>query len=272
MTELVGRVIHSGAARFHMKSCNRKLSPVELVDIGGRRKRLEPRGPFCCSTYVSIAATCSSACPFKGNGCYVQAGFTGRAVRQLDGNVRGRSGFEVTLDEVAAIDDSFSRGPIPQDGARGGRDLRLHDSGDAPGKGAAMLLGEAAARWRRRGGGSVWTYTHAWKHVPREVWGTSINVLASVERPEQIAEVVSRGYAPALVVDRHRDARAYELAGVKMIPCPAETRGRTCVDCRLCVDQDLHKLGAGIAFAVHGQQAAKAAAALVPLKTRRVAA
>jgi hypothetical protein len=51
-----------------------------------------------------------------------------------------------------------------------------------------------------------------------------------------------------------------------MIPCPAETRGKTCVECRLCVDQDLHQLGAGIAFALHGQNASAAARALTPRK------
>lgn len=260
------------AARFHAKSANRKLSPVELVDVGGERKRPMPRGPFCCSTYASIEATCSSDCPFKRNGCYADAGFTGGAIRKLDAAVLWRSGFEVTLEEVSLIDDAFGRGPVPQDGARGGRDLRLHDAGDAPGKGAAMLLGEAAARWKRRGGGSVWTYTHSWRHVPRAAWGPAVSVLASVEQPEQIAQARAQGYAPAIVVDRHEDARAYELAGVKIIPCPAETRGRTCVECRLRLDQDLTQLGAGIAFSLHGQQAARAATALVPLKTRRAAA
>jgi hypothetical protein len=247
----VGKVLQGGPARMQLASANRKLSPVDLVDVGGSRKRPIPRGPFCCSTYVSIEATCSSACPFKGAGCYVQAGFTGRAVRQLDELAVGSSSLDVSLAEVAVIDGAFRKG-VPQDGARGGRDLRLHDSGDASTVGGAIMLGEAAARWRARGGGSVWTYTHAWRDVDRSNWGPSVSVLASVEKPADIPRARAHGYAPAIVVERHKSAAAYELEGTRVIPCPAETLGKTCVECRLCLDRDLYGMSAGIAFAVHG--------------------
>jgi hypothetical protein len=253
--------IQVGAARFKLASANRKLSPVDQVDIGGTRLRPVPRGPFCCSTYVSIEATCSSACPLKDGGCYVQAGFTKRAVLQLDERARGRPVFDVALDEISAIDSAFRKG-VPQDGARGGRDLRLHDAGDAATNGHAILLGEAAARWRARGGGSVWSYTHSWRDIDRSSWGPSLNVLASIETPSDIRAARAKGYAPAIVVERHESPKAYEIEGTKVIPCPAETLGRTCVECRLCLDRDLYSMRAGIAFAVHGLEAKEAVVAL----------
>src|SRR4051812_33324837 len=59
-----------GAARFHEKSANRKLSPVDLVDVGGARPRPIPRAPFVSSTYVSIQSTCPDSCAFKRSGCF----------------------------------------------------------------------------------------------------------------------------------------------------------------------------------------------------------
>lgn len=256
-----GNTLHSGAARIQLKSANRKLSPVDLVDVGGERPRPIPRGPFCCSTYASIEATCSSDCPFKGHGCYVQAGFTGRAVRQLDKLATGRNGLDVARDEANAIDAAFPRG-VPQDGARGGRDLRLHDSGDASAPPSAALLGAAATRWRKRGGGAVWTYTHAWRSVERKIWGKAVSVLASVERAEDIPLARAQGYAPALVVEQHDDGQAYDVQGTRIIPCPAETKGTTCVECRLCLDRDLVRMNAGIAFAAHGSAVSSVLTAL----------
>jgi hypothetical protein len=59
-----------GAATFRSKSENSKLSPVihERLEKG---LRIRAAPPFCCSTYVSIAATCDDSCSYKNNGCYV---------------------------------------------------------------------------------------------------------------------------------------------------------------------------------------------------------
>src|SRR5690242_418320 len=110
------------AAIFKPTSLNQKLSPVELVDVGLPRKRPEARAPFCSSTYVSIQATCTPACPFKrrngeANGCYVDSGFTRFQSEKLDKAARKKSGFEVVLDETEAIDRAFPSG-VPQDGER----------------------------------------------------------------------------------------------------------------------------------------------------------
>jgi len=249
--------------RIARATANKKLAPLryekgtELVPL-----RPVPVAPFCAATSVSIDATCQDSCPFKGNGCFADAGFTRIQSKKMDQEAARLTGLEVGKREAELIDRTFPYG-VPQDGARGGRDLRLHVGGDASGVGAARALAGAAERWRGRGGGAVWTFTHAWRSIPRKAWG-DVAVLASVETELQARQAFKAGYAPALVVaDFPAGDKAWDIGGgVKAIPCPAETRGKTCVECRLCLDQDLVALKRGIAFRVHGQQAERARQAL----------
>jgi len=265
-----------GAARFHAKSANRKLAPVELVLFPGQpRPRPIPRGPFVSSTYASIEATCPDSCAFKGAGCFADAGFTKIAGHKMDDAARGSTALDVIREEARLIRRAFigggRRGRVPQDGARGGRDLRLHVGGDVDSAAGARELGAAAADWRTRGGGAVWTFTHRWRTVPRAAWGPAVSVLASIERAEDVAQARRAGYAAALVVAGFERETAYPLAGArdtKLIPCPAETRGATCASCRLCLDRDLNAMGAVIGFQAHGAGAATIRDTLVQLGRR----
>lgn len=262
------------AAVFRKKNFNRKLSPVVLTERTGRSvfKRPVALPPFCSTTSVSIEATCPSSCMFKRTpegwgGCFAEAGLMRIVGLKLDEAARGRPQIEAILDEIQVLDGAFPRG-VPQDGARGGRDLRIHVAGDTPSAGAASLLGESAERWCERGGGTVWTYTHVWKTIPRKAWGKSITVLASIEEASQVRDARRQGYAPALVVEHFPfGKRPFTVAGTKFIPCPAETLQKTCVQCRLCLDVDLFKKKMGIAFEKHGRDAKKIQ--LTPLRVRR---
>lgn len=142
-------------AYFSGRASNRKLSPVDMVENTTYRLRPEPRAPFCSSTYVSIEATCHDSCAFKAEGCYIRSGFTAQLARRLDEGARRLRGIDVIRNEVALIDHAFpKRGHrVPQDGAHGGRDLRLHVGGDCPSEAAAVLLHAqlAAHRLRRLG-------------------------------------------------------------------------------------------------------------------------
>ncbi|HKY50814.1 MAG TPA: hypothetical protein VJP45_06120, partial [Candidatus Limnocylindria bacterium] len=142
-------------------SSNRKLAPQLQRKFPNGWRRNEPQGPYVTSTYVSIAATCPDSCRFKNNGCYDQAGPAAKHARARDAAADGWSALEVIRAEADAIDRLYPNG-VPQDGARGGRDLRLHVGGDVSCSRGAELLGEAARRWRERGGGAVWVYTHRW--------------------------------------------------------------------------------------------------------------
>ena len=204
------------------------------------------------ATYASIASTCPTSCPLRGEGCYAQNGHVGMQSRKLDAETVSTT--EAARQEARAIACAFSGNAIPQDGARGGRDLRLHVSGDCRANLAASIIGRACARWAARGGGSVWTYTHAWRDVLRASWGSAVSVLASCERTADGRAALRAGYAPAVVVpELPADGRAFERDGLRWIPCPSQTRDVACTDCRLCFDDaGLRARKSGIAFAAHG--------------------
>ncbi len=256
-------------AVFREASANSKLAPVEYLGAHGSPRAAGYGAPVCSSTYVSIDATCGP-CQWKGRGCYIQTGFTKMLSARLDRAARRLTPEEVIAAEVRLIAAAFHGGMVPQDGARGGRDLRVHVGGDVGSEMGARMLAVMALNWRRRGGGTVWTYTRFWRSIPRAAWGPAISVLASVDSPAEAAEAIRRGYAPAIVVAQHKSRKAAQLDGWRgrFIPCPAETGKATCVECRLCLDRDLVGLKRGIAFAAHGSGAAKMAEKLITLRRR----
>ena len=249
------------AVDFTPKAANRKLSPVDMRP-GRQRPHFTPRRPFVSTTFTSIQATCPDTCAWKGaagapGGCYADAGFTAIKGQKLDAAGHGLAADDVIVAEAAAIDAAFRGKQVPQDGARGGRDLRLHVGGDITTSKQAATLGGASSRWRARGGGTVWTFTHSWRRVARSAWGKDVSVLASVEQPHEIEEARRQGYAAALVVSDFPSDKAFSVEGTRtmVIPCPAETTGTTCAECRLCLDHDLLGAQRAIAFKAHGQTA-----------------
>ncbi len=200
----------------------------------------------------------------------MRAGATKRLAAHLDAAAKGLIADEVIAFEAQLVDKKYKTG-VPQDGGRrghDGRDLRLHVGGDITNDGQAGLLGAAAWRWRARGGGLVWTFTHSWHTVRRSAWGPDISVLASVERAEDIELARQQGYASAIVVDKFPSTHLLGTTA-KIIPCPAETMGKTCVECRLCLDADgLLARNTAIAFEAHGPGASSVKDALV-LLTRK---
>lgn len=206
------------------------------------------------ATYTSIRDSCPEYCALKNTMCYAQYGNTGLHSRKLEGRKKV-SPEQVAQEEAREIKFSFRGKPIPQDGARGGRDLRLHVSGDARTIKAVRIIVSASKNYVKRGGGAIWTYTHAWRRIPRKTWDL-VSVLGSIESPKMSAAVRKMGYAPALVVDNFPNgAKSFKAKGssTRWIPCPAQTRDVTCVQCRLCMNADrLFQENFGIAFAAHG--------------------
>ena len=127
----------------------------------------------------------------------------------------------------------------------------MHVVGDVRDAAGAAIIGGAMARFDRRGGRS-WTYTHAWREVPRAVWGP-VSVLASCESPADVRAAQAAGYAAALVVGAHDGPRLRLEGGLKLLPCVEQTTGRTCRECGLCTRGDwLESSGTVITFAAHG--------------------
>lgn len=205
------------------------------------------------ATYASIRHTCPDSCELKDKGCYAQTSFVGMINHRMNRRARQGSPLDLARAEAQAIDDSYNGGEVPK-----GRALRIHVAGDSRTWKGTALISAAILRWKKRGGGDVWSYTHAWAHVPRHFW-RGVSVLASVDTVEQVSAAREQGYAPALVVSEHPSEKAYTLPGsdIKWIPCPNQTKpgGKEigCSDCRLCFnDKRLFEGNYGIAFAAHG--------------------
>jgi hypothetical protein len=203
------------------------------------------------ATYVSIKVSCPKSCPLMGEGCYAQLSFVGITTHRLDEEAAGFSPLQAARAEAKAIDNSYKGGYVPER-----RDLRLHVAGDSRTIQGTRLINKAVGNWKARGGGDVWSYTHAWQHVTRQEWN-NVSILASVSSVGEVLAAREKGYAPAIVVGEHISEKAYKLEGsdTKWIPCPAQTREVGCSDCRLCFNADrLYKDNMGIAFAAHGIQ------------------
>jgi len=206
------------------------------------------------SVSVSYAAiqSCPNSCPFKSGGCYAKSGplaiFWGRMNKAGDGH----SITDIARTEARAI------GKLT-----GKRAIRLHVAGDSITDRAARYVARAARRFP-----VAWTYTHAWETVKRKAWDT-VSVLASCETIAQAKKAIARGYAPCIVVDKFKQDKAYMQDGLKIIPCPAQTRNRTCIECKLCFnDGMLRAQNAVIAFSAHGSGARKVREALLTIQSK----
>lgn len=196
------------------------------------------------ATYVA-QTSCPKSCPFYNAGCYAELGFVGIQTRRInrESDSLGLSPLELAVEEAQSIDE-----------LTGQRPLRLHVVGDSTTDRGTRLIAAAARRYIAQFGQAVWSYTHAWRKVSRAAWG-AVSILASCESIPDIRRARMRGYATAIVVPEHPSDRLYELEGEKLLPCPEQTRGVTCVECRLCMRDDyLRESNITIAFAAHGSK------------------
>lgn len=201
------------------------------------------------ATYASIEASCPNSCELKNAGCYASLGNVGMHVRRLDKQADGMTPLALARAEAKAIDNAYNGKAIPT-----GRAMRLHVSGDSRTVTGSRIINKAIGRWKQRGGGDCWSYTHAWKHVPRSEWN-NVSMLASVDSISEVELARKQGYAPAIVVASFDSPKAFQMSGsdTKWIPCPAQTKEVGCSDCGLCFNANrLFEGNFGIAFAVHG--------------------
>lgn len=208
------------------------------------------------ATTYAAQTSCPTSCAFfNGGGCYAETGRVGMVTARLNRAAAAQpSGpYAVAQAEAEAIDAL---------NVVEGRPLRLHTVGDCATDEAARIVSAAAGRYRARGGGPVWTYTHAWRDVSRESWG-SVSVLASCETAADVEAAKERGYATSIVVDRFESRKRHTLgpaagaaAGADILPCVEQSSGATCSSCRLCFDdEERRRTDYSIAFLVHGAPA-----------------
>lgn len=199
------------------------------------------------ATTHAAQGSCPTDCVFAGGGgCYAETGRQGKFITEPL-NAAAKAAQATALDIALAEADAIDAMPVVA-----GRPMRLHTVGDCASNETAQIVAAAAWRYETRGGGPVWTYTHAWRIVDRSAWGF-VSVLASCETAADVKLAKERGYAPAIVVEEFKSDRRYEEDGAEILPCPAQTRHRSCSTCRLCFDD--HRLldrGYAIGFEVHG--------------------
>ena len=197
------------------------------------------------STTSAAQQSCPTSCVFLGNGCYAEGGWPKLTTTwRLNRNLR-----EYITPEEIAVEEA-----IAIDGLSGDRDLRLHFVGDSTTEVGTQILAEAACRYMKKNGRRVWTYTHAWRTVPRSAWG-SISVLASCETEEEVIAARRLGYATILVVPKHHSRKLQRGEAINLLPCPWETHGANCAKCRLCMDdRRLRESNITIAFEAHGDE------------------
>ena len=198
-------------------------------------------------TYAPIANSCPTECWHRiHRTCYALQGNVGMHVRRIEEGSKGKTAIQIATEEAQAIRAAFNGGLVPN------IPLRLHVAGDSRTITGTKKLAAACVDWKNRGGDSAYTYTHAWGKVPKSAW-QGVSVLASVETIEGAKKALRRGYAPAITVAEHTSDKAQNVNGVKLIPCPEQTKGIPCIKCRLCFNADkLAAKNTGIAFAIHG--------------------
>lgn len=199
-------------------------------------------------TYAPIEESCPKSCSLKNNGCYALYGYVGMVVNRLSKKNKNKmTPLQVAKEEAQAIKNSHNGGQIS------GNFLRLHVSGDARTRAAVSVLARAVRAWQSRGGALAWSYTHAWRSVPRADW-QQISTLASIDDFSEAKDAKKQGYVPAIVVSHFENDKSFIKDDTKWIPCPAQTKENvTCSSCKLCLnDKKLKALNAGIAFAAHG--------------------
>lgn len=187
---------------------------------------------LAASTWAPVEQTCPPDCPLLRSGkCYTRSGRVRIHEQRIAAVATAAklSPRELAQAEADAI-DRLPRSPLP---------LRLHVAGDSRTITAARLVARAAERYTRRGGGVAWTYTHAWRTVPREAWG-SVSILASCDTPADAAQADAAGWAVALVVPQLDGAAGRVIPGTDLVGvgCRYDLDRTTCSDCRLCLDAE----------------------------------
>jgi hypothetical protein len=214
------------------------MTPLAIAVLLSTNRKLG----WASATYAA-QASCPERCPLRGAGCYAEHGPVGIITRRL--NRTQAEPLDVARAEAEAI------ATLP-----GMLDLRLHVVGDCASDAAAAIVSAAALR-QTRPGRAVWTYTHAWRDVDRAAWA-EVSILASLEDPRDIPAARERGYAAALIVPEHTSDALHHRHGERLLPCPEQTRGVRCSECRLCMDAErLHRERITITFRPHGTRAAQ---------------
>lgn len=205
------------------RSSNKKVGPIPVTN--------SPR------------ATCPASCPFKGEGCYAEAGFHTRLNwDKLDAGERGVPWSDFVL-QISKLGD--------------GQLWRHNVAGDLPGDGdtidaTAMYLLLDANRGKRG-----FTYTHyplSDDNVAliRYANKTGFTINVSTNNIREAVDVARTFDVPTTTVlpSDSGDWRRVDTDGVRVVRCPAEYRDDvSCATCKLC---SVSNRDVVVGFTAHG--------------------
>ena len=224
-------------ARAHFKALGLTMDPVGIANskVGGP------------STYRPTRSTCPTQCPYFGD-CYAFSSYTGMIERRSDGQFR---------QSVAALMTAAAVGAQMQ------CMVRLHATGDFLQHGelderylrAIELIGDHMLRGGHVDSRRVWAYTYTHAHTNPEIGLEGAKALRSRLSLSGVQIVLSDVLdAGGAVVWKHDDLATLKTKlpdGVKILPCPSQTRGWTCRSCKhLCARTT--ELGIVVVFDPHG--------------------
>lgn len=221
------------------------MTGVSIVERSADAKLTDNKN--VSATWVS-QASCHDDCPLKRNGCYAESFNAGIQTHRLNREAKSLKRKLRDLRLKLAKDEAAGIAKLS-----GKRKLRVHVVGDCATAETAGIVGKAMVDYEKRSGKAAWTYSHSWRRFTIRAW-RGAKVLASCERPEQVAQAEARGYATALIVPDHPTNKVYEYKGIKILPCPAQfypggKRVVTCEHCAICQSPDmLLKKGLTVGF------------------------
>jgi hypothetical protein len=209
---------------------------ITAIELSSNRKT----GPVS-ATYAP-RQTCPPGCRFLRNGCYAENQPCVFTFSRVTKQAKGKSLIDIARAEATAISELSGRYP-----------LRLHVSGDCRTPQAAREIASACQVFTQKHGCPVWSYTHAWRKIPRENWG-KINIFASCEAENDAVLAHKRGYSVA-IVRAELPKKPVKIGNFTGIPCKEQLKGTPCVSCRLCFHADkLRQKGKIIVFGAHGSR------------------
>ena len=220
-----------------------QLDPYQVHASHGSNSKVG-KGVFVSTT---SSATCPDSCALKGAGCYAEAAPLGWHWDKVSKGQKGRP-FDEFLLQVRAL--------------RRGEFWRHNQAGDLPGLGDALdhksLKALVDANRGRRG----FTYTHkplaskADRKAVKEANAQGFTVNLSTDNVTKADEAMALAIGPVVTIlpSTQEGKVTTTPAGHKVLVCPADTKGWTCLKCQLCYQADRKFV---IGFPAHGNRKRK---------------
>lgn len=253
---MLATVTADGRIAYTLESDGRPLPAAcvrTLVVAESRNSKLAHGGIRPAAVYRT-QGSCPISCPFYSSGCYARGRIFGTASR-----LGAETGPDSDYRAVRALVDILPPGGV----------VRFNVSGDylaADGRPDVAYIDATNSVAIARPDVTILAYSHAWRILEPGMF--AYVVAASADTSEDAATAIRAGWAPVMVTppaDSPGSRIGATIAGRRVVECPASSRGRSCVECRLCA----RSARAIVGFVAHGSGSAQAIRAIAAAEDRR---